>query len=176
MHRCGCHRLCDNRVYQIWRTKFSLFHWLYTQKQKQMTEKSSALHKNQRRGRDWLRCILHRLTPIPSARRRGPCKDYEAISYCVALFVFHTSVCKQAWAIGVKNKKMSFDIFLLRSLCGEGGSRTFEIIEFHKISNHCKLSVYKIVNFTETHKAYFDIWKIGCNFGCNFLTHPIYEH
>ncbi len=41
--------------------------------------------------------------------------------------------------------------------CGKRGSRTFEIIEFHKISNHCKLSVYKIVNFIETHKAYFDI-------------------
>ena len=31
MHTCGCHRLCDNRVYQIWRTKFGLSHWLYTQ-------------------------------------------------------------------------------------------------------------------------------------------------
>ena len=31
MHICGCHRLCDNRVYQIWRTKFSFPHWLYTQ-------------------------------------------------------------------------------------------------------------------------------------------------
>ena len=95
MHTCGCHRLCDNRVYQIWRTKFSLSHWLYTQKQKQMTEKSSALHKNQRRGRDWLRCILHRLTPIPSARRRGPSKACEAISYCVAPFCF-PHLCLQA--------------------------------------------------------------------------------
>ncbi len=95
MHTYGCHRLCDNRVYQVWCTKFSLFHWLYTQKQKQMTEKSSALHKNQRRGRDWLRCILHRLTPIPSARRRGPSKACEAISYCVAPFCF-PYLCLQA--------------------------------------------------------------------------------
>ena len=31
LHTYGCHRLYDNRVYQIWRTKFSLPHWLYTQ-------------------------------------------------------------------------------------------------------------------------------------------------
>ena len=60
-----------------------------------MTEKSSALHKNQRRGRDWLRCILHRLTPISSARRRGPSKACEAISYCVAPFCF-PHLCLQA--------------------------------------------------------------------------------
>lgn len=40
---------------------------------------------------------------------------------------------------------------------GETGSRTYEIIEFHKISIYCKLSVYKIVKFIETHRVHFDI-------------------
>jgi hypothetical protein len=42
-------------------------------------------------------------------------------------------------------------------LCGERGSRTYEIIENHKISIRCKLSVYKIVKFIETHRVHFDI-------------------
>ena len=40
---------------------------------------------------------------------------------------------------------------------GEGGSRTYSIIENHKISIRCKLSVYKIVKFIETHRVHFDI-------------------
>lgn len=44
-----------------------------------------------------------------------------------------------------------------RVSCGERGSRTYEIIENHKISISCKLSVYKIVKFIETHRAHFDI-------------------
>ena len=40
---------------------------------------------------------------------------------------------------------------------GERGSRTYEIIENHKISIRCKLSVYKIVKFIETHREHFDI-------------------
>ena len=42
-------------------------------------------------------------------------------------------------------------------LGGERGSRTYEIIENHKISIRCKLSVYKIVKFIETYKVHFDI-------------------
>ena len=41
--------------------------------------------------------------------------------------------------------------------CGEGGSRTFRIMENHKIPIHCKLSVYKIVKFVEVHRVHFDI-------------------
>ena len=41
--------------------------------------------------------------------------------------------------------------------CGERGSRTYRIIENHKISIRCKLSVYKIVKFIETHRVHFDI-------------------
>ena len=40
---------------------------------------------------------------------------------------------------------------------GERGSRTFRIIENHKISIHCKLSVYKFVKFIEVHRVHFDI-------------------
>ena len=45
-------------------------------KKRQMTRKSSVNFQTQRRGRDWLLRSLHslRLTPFPSARRRGPCK------------------------------------------------------------------------------------------------------
>ena len=43
------------------------------------------------------------------------------------------------------------------SFGGERGSRTYEIIENHKISIRCKLSVYKIVKFIETHRVHFDI-------------------
>jgi len=46
-------------------------------------------------------------------------------------------------------------IFLV--FCGEGGSRTYGIIENHKISIRCKLSIYKIVKFIETHRVHFDI-------------------
>jgi len=46
-------------------------------------------------------------------------------------------------------------IFLF--ICGERGSRTYGIIENHKISIRCKLSVYKIVKFIETHRVHFDI-------------------
>ena len=42
-------------------------------------------------------------------------------------------------------------------ISGERGSRTYEIIEFHKISIRCKLSVYKIIKFIETHRVHFDI-------------------
>ena len=42
-------------------------------------------------------------------------------------------------------------------LSGERGSRTYRIIENHKISIRCKLSVYKIVKFIETHRVHFDI-------------------
>ena len=50
----------------------------FGQKKRQMTRKSSVNFQTQRRGRDWLLRSLHslRLTPFPSARRRGPCKPY----------------------------------------------------------------------------------------------------
>ena len=47
--------------------------------------------------------------------------------------------------------------FLPYYSCGERGSRTYRIIENHKISIRCKLSVYKIVKFIETHREHFDI-------------------
>ena len=79
--------------------------------------KSSALHFVEvRRGRDWLLRSLHslRLTPFPSARRRGPCKPcHSARSYFVALLFLHPST-QASLQMGVKTKKMSFDIFLLR--------------------------------------------------------------
>lgn len=40
---------------------------------------------------------------------------------------------------------------------GERGSRTYEIIENHKISIRCNLSVYKIIKFIENHRVHFDI-------------------
>ena len=42
-------------------------------------------------------------------------------------------------------------------LGGERGSRTYEIIENHKISIRCNLSVYKIIKFIENHRVHFDI-------------------
>ena len=53
-----------------------------------------------------------------------------------------------------KFKNLQLNFFYFR---GERGSRTYEIIEFHKISIYCKLSVYKIVKFIETHRVHFDI-------------------
>ncbi len=42
-------------------------------------------------------------------------------------------------------------------ICRKGGSRTYRIIENHKISIGCKLSVYKIAKCIETHRVHFDI-------------------
>ena len=57
-----------------------------------------------------------------------------------------------------KKQKVSITRHLLASWpCGERGSRTYEIIENHKISIRCKLRVYKIVKFIETHRMHFDI-------------------
>jgi len=62
------------------------------------------------------------------------------------------------WGAASKIKMEPTDFQLTPfAVSGEGGSRTYRIIENYKISIHCKLSVYKIVNFIETHKAYFDI-------------------
>ena len=58
----------------------------------------------------------------------------------------------------VKQKKMSITRHLCASFfCGKRGSITYKIIENHKISIRCKLSVYKIVKFIKTHRAHFDI-------------------
>ena len=46
---------------------------------------------------------------------------------------------------------------ILFNFGGERGSRTYRIIENHKISIGCKLSVYKIIKFIETHRMHFDI-------------------
>ena len=54
-------------------------------------------------------------------------------------------------------KGISSELGFLFCSCGERGSRTYEIIENHKISIRCKLSVYKIVKFIETYRVYFDI-------------------
>lgn len=51
----------------------------------------------------------------------------------------------------------SYCPFLSSKFCGETGSRTYRIIENHKISIRCKLSVYKIVKFIEAHREHFDI-------------------
>lgn len=103
-------------------------------------------------------CGLLRLTPFPSARRGSPCELHSQGVDKSTIFVSHAYVYKRAYAIGIKNKRCRLlDTLLLRFVCGERGSRTYEIIENHKISIRCKLSVYKIVKFIETHRVHFDI-------------------
>ena len=71
---------------------------------------------------DWLRCILHRLTPIPTARRRGASKLLrKKLLHSLLCFPMPMPTNKfVAWH--KKNKKMSYDIFLLRCLGGRWDS------------------------------------------------------
>ena len=67
--------------------------------------------------------------------------------------IFVNTHCQEVYRFQKKSRKA----LTLRDLSGERGSRTYEIIENHKISIRCKLSVYKIVKFIETHRVHFDI-------------------
>jgi len=59
--------------------------------------------------------------------------------------------------LGCKKGCKSRNYLIYTLCCGERGSGTYRIIENHKISIRCKLSVYKIVKFIETHRVHFDI-------------------
>ena len=71
---------------------------------------------------DWLRCILHRLTPTPAARRRGASKLLNK-SYTIVLLIFSIPTSTSRLGGGHrKNKKMSYDILLFESLGGRWDS------------------------------------------------------
>ena len=79
-HLCPLDPLCPSALAgaPLERNKPRLLKGAVWTKKRQMTRKSSVNFQTQRRGRDWLLRSLHslRLTPFPSARRRGPCKPY----------------------------------------------------------------------------------------------------
>ena len=67
-------------------------------------------------------CGLLRLTPFPSARRRGPCKLHSQGVDKSTIFVSHAYVYKRAYAIGIKNKRCRLlDTFLPRGYAEREG-------------------------------------------------------
>ena len=88
--------------------------------------------------------LQHQAKPRHSSRKQEPRRPKADIS---AMFSFQKT--------NIAKKRLTFTVSLF--FCGEGGSRTYRIIENHKISIRCKLSVYKIVKFIETHREHFDI-------------------
>lgn len=70
---------------------------------------------------------------------------------------FFMFIVRLYYRIDTKKQCKSRKCLIYTVLSGERGSRTYEIIENHKISIRCKLSVYKIVKFIETHRVHFDI-------------------
>ena len=92
---------------------------------------------SERRGRDWLlrsRWSL-RLTPFPSARRRGPCKPTAQKVASHSLCFSH--LCLQAsLRQGIKNKRYRFlDTFLLRGLAEREGFEPPVQLPVHRISS-----------------------------------------